>query len=167
MRILIIIISAWRIQETFEDIYISENGEGNGNPLQYSCLKIPWAEKPGGLQSTGWQRVSHDWTRMHTHTHSAHEANAEVHFARLVLTLVLLFMGQRTNLCLLGKRTKNDAKWCQAWEEPEIVENVLIVRRKLSDLDTERSVITTCKLSQAVKCVCSRKDFLILSCFHN
>ena len=22
--------------------------------------KIPWTEKPGGLQSTGWQRVRHD-----------------------------------------------------------------------------------------------------------
>ena len=30
-------------------------GEGNGNPLQYSCLGIPWTEKPGGLQSTGSQ----------------------------------------------------------------------------------------------------------------
>ena len=23
--------------------------EENGNPLQYSCLGIPWTEKPGGL----------------------------------------------------------------------------------------------------------------------
>ena len=22
-------------------------GEGNGNPLQYSCLEIPWMEEPG------------------------------------------------------------------------------------------------------------------------
>ena len=26
-------------------------GEGNGNPLQYSCLENPWTEEPGGLQS--------------------------------------------------------------------------------------------------------------------
>ena len=32
-------------------------GEGNGNPLQYSCLEIPWTEEPGRLQSTGSQRV--------------------------------------------------------------------------------------------------------------
>ena len=32
-------------------------GEGNGNPLQYSCLEIPWTEKPGGLQSMGLSRV--------------------------------------------------------------------------------------------------------------
>ena len=25
-------------------------GEGNGNPLQYSCLEIPRTEEPGGLQ---------------------------------------------------------------------------------------------------------------------
>ena len=84
-------------------------GEGNGNPLQYSCLenpmdggarwatvhgvaksetrlsdftftfhfhalekemathsstlawRIPWVEEPGGLQSTGSQRVGHNW----------------------------------------------------------------------------------------------------------
>ena len=29
-------------------------GEGNGSPLQYSCLE------PGGLQSRGSQRVGHD-----------------------------------------------------------------------------------------------------------
>ena len=28
-------------------------GEGNGYPLQYSCLENPWTEEPGGLQSIG------------------------------------------------------------------------------------------------------------------
>ena len=28
-------------------------GEGNGNPLQYSCLGNPWTEEPGGPQSMG------------------------------------------------------------------------------------------------------------------
>ena len=36
-------------------------GEGNGNPLQYSCLEIPWMEEPGRLQSMESQRVRHDW----------------------------------------------------------------------------------------------------------
>ena len=35
-------------------------GEGTGNSLQYSCLRIPWMEKPCGLQFTGSQRVEHD-----------------------------------------------------------------------------------------------------------
>ena len=31
-------------------------GKGNGNPLQYSCLEMPWTEEPGGLQSMGSQK---------------------------------------------------------------------------------------------------------------
>ena len=30
-------------------------GEGNGNPLQYSCLENPMREEPSGLQSMGSQ----------------------------------------------------------------------------------------------------------------
>ena len=33
-------------------------GEGNGNPLQYSCLEN--LMEPGRLQSTGSQRVGHN-----------------------------------------------------------------------------------------------------------
>ena len=38
-------------------------GEGNGNPLQYSCLGNPMDEEPGWLESMGSQRVRvrHDW----------------------------------------------------------------------------------------------------------
>ena len=34
--------------------------EGNGHPLQYQALRIPWTEEPGGLQFTGSQRIRHD-----------------------------------------------------------------------------------------------------------
>ena len=34
--------------------------EGNGNPLELSCLKTPRTEKPGGLQSMGLQTVRHN-----------------------------------------------------------------------------------------------------------
>ena len=43
-------------------------GVGNGNPLQYSSLKIPWTEEPGGLQSMGSQRVRQDGVHMHTNS---------------------------------------------------------------------------------------------------
>ena len=36
-------------------------GEGNGNPLHYSCPGNPWTEEPGALQSMGSQRVTHNW----------------------------------------------------------------------------------------------------------
>ena len=32
-----------------------------GSPFRYSCWRIPWTGEPGGLQSTGLQRVGHDW----------------------------------------------------------------------------------------------------------
>ena len=33
--------------------------------------RIPWTEEPGGLQSTGSQRVGHDWvTSLHTYNYS-------------------------------------------------------------------------------------------------
>jgi len=35
-------------------------GEGNGNPLQCSCLENPRDGKPGGLPSMGSHRVGHD-----------------------------------------------------------------------------------------------------------
>ena len=34
-------------------------GEGNGNPLQYSCLENP---RDGGLPSMGSHRVRHNWS---------------------------------------------------------------------------------------------------------
>ena len=39
-------------------------GEGNGNPLQCSCLENPRQSRPGGLQSMGSHRVGHDWSHL-------------------------------------------------------------------------------------------------------
>ena len=36
-------------------------GEGNGNPLQCSCLENPSDRKAGGLPSMGLHRVGQDW----------------------------------------------------------------------------------------------------------
>ena len=37
-------------------------GEGNGNPLQCSCLENPKTGEPGGLPSMRSHRVGHDWS---------------------------------------------------------------------------------------------------------
>ena len=37
-------------------------GEGNGNPLQYSCLENPRDGGATGLPSMGLHRVGHDWS---------------------------------------------------------------------------------------------------------
>ena len=36
------------------------SGEGNGNPLQYSCLGNPWTKETGRLQTMVWQK-SQTW----------------------------------------------------------------------------------------------------------
>ena len=41
---------------------LSCTGEGNGNPLQCSCLENPRDGEPGGLPSLGSYRVRHDWS---------------------------------------------------------------------------------------------------------
>ena len=40
-------------------------GEGNGNPLQYSYLEIPWTEEPGRLQFMGLQTAGHNYVCTH------------------------------------------------------------------------------------------------------
>ena len=42
--------------------------EGNGNPLQHSCWKIPWTKGAGRLQSKESQWVGHNWVIMHADT---------------------------------------------------------------------------------------------------
>ena len=44
-------------------------GEGNGNPLQSSCLENSMVKEPGRLQPMGWQRVRHGLSPVaHTYT---------------------------------------------------------------------------------------------------
>ena len=45
-------------------------GGGNGNPLQYFAWEIPRTEEPGGLQSTGLQRVGHNLATANMYTRS-------------------------------------------------------------------------------------------------
>ena len=44
--------------------YLSCIGEGNGNPLQCSCLENPRDRESGGLPSMGLHRVGHDWSTL-------------------------------------------------------------------------------------------------------
>ena len=46
-------------------------GEGNGTPLQYSCLENPWTEEPGGLQSIVLQERDTTERLNHHHHHRA------------------------------------------------------------------------------------------------
>ena len=47
--------------KSFWWIVVILNGEGNCNPLQYSCLENPTDKGAWWLQSMGSERVRHDW----------------------------------------------------------------------------------------------------------
>ena len=43
-------------------------GGGNSTPVVWRIVwRIPWAEEPGGLQSTGLQRIGYDWSDLAQH----------------------------------------------------------------------------------------------------
>ena len=46
--------------------------------------RIPWREEPGGLQSTGLQRIRHDWSTRRTHTCARHTTHI---FVSVLLTI--------------------------------------------------------------------------------
>ena len=57
-----------RVRSLTSEVFLKEAGrnltrlyaEGNGTPLQYSCLENPMDRAPGRLQSMGSLRVGHD-----------------------------------------------------------------------------------------------------------
>ena len=57
--------------------------EGNGNPLQYSFLEIPWTEEPGELQSMGRKESAMTERLTHTHTHTHTESFSQLACRRL------------------------------------------------------------------------------------
>ena len=61
-------------------------GEGNGNPLQCSCLENPREGKPGGLPSMGSHRVGHD------QSDAAAAATLLKEFIFLILYFIIIFL---------------------------------------------------------------------------
>ena len=59
---------------------------GNSNPLQYSCLENPWAEKPGRLQSMGSPK---SWTQLsiHTHTHTHTHTQIKIDIMQILMLI--------------------------------------------------------------------------------
>ena len=70
---------------------LSCTGEGNGNPLQCSCLESPGNGEPGGLPSMGLHRVGHDWSD---------------------LAAAATLFNQNSNFCHL-KREESHMTWCK------------------------------------------------------
>ena len=67
-------------------------GEGNGNPLQCSCLENPMEEKPGRLQSMESHGVGHDWSDLAAAANSFYLINKTPFIQCSVLIFVIIFL---------------------------------------------------------------------------
>ena len=81
-------------------------GEGNSNPLQYSCLGNPWTEEPGGLRSTGLQSRTRLWATEHT--------CQEPLPILFVFTLALIWQGRCNFSHLLHEDTSHLVKYFES-----------------------------------------------------
>ena len=79
-------------------VYSRYYGEGNDNPLQYSCVENPMDREPGGLLSIGSHRVRHDW--------SDAAAAVDTMAAELVLKSKELIYMKRPEQCLAQVSTQ-------------------------------------------------------------
>ena len=92
-------ISCFRISLKVKAIF----GEGNGTPLQYSCLEIPGTGEPGRLQSMGSLRVGHDWaSSLSLFTFHFHALEKEMATHSSVLAWRIPGMGEPGGLPSLG-----------------------------------------------------------------
>ena len=78
------------------------SGGRNGNPLQYSCWRIPWTEGPAGLQSMRSHRVGREYRYQDQRV--LEEGEGVFHVAHLLIHLfteqVCTEHQQSTNHCL-------------------------------------------------------------------
>ena len=83
-------------------------GGGHGNPRQYPCWRIPWTEKPGGLQSMGSQRVRHNWSDL-AHAHTQEALGRHTHACADCLGILFC-------LCDQGKAQRKEVPRETAWD---------------------------------------------------
>ena len=65
--------------------------------------RIPWTEEPDGLQSTGSQRVRHDWATNTFRFHTSHRSPTDLHmmfFFSLVFIFSLIYLRIMCNLLI-------------------------------------------------------------------
>ena len=94
-------------------------GEGNGNPLSSTLAwKIPWTEKPGGLQSMGSQRVRHDRaTSLSSSLLSSYSSYESIFFLKGNLIMPLLDFLKPCKTLMLGgiggrrRRGRQGMRW--------------------------------------------------------
>ena len=104
-------------------------GGWHGNSLQYSCLENPHGqEEPGGLQSTGSQRVRHDWVTKHSTQHTGRTTRPFKYDLNQILYDCLVEEMNQFKGLGLGERTPEEL-WIEVRNIVyEVVTNTIIKR---------------------------------------
>ena len=79
----------------------SLSGEGNGNPLQYSCLLL-WTEEPGRLHAVQWVAKSRTRLSDFTFTFHFHALEKEMAIHSSILTWRIPGMAEPVGLPSMG-----------------------------------------------------------------
>ena len=77
----------------------AEDGEGNGNPLHYSCLENSMDRGAWWLKSMGSQRVRHDWVTNTFAENDDIESQEKIGQRILPLPLILSYLSISQRLC--------------------------------------------------------------------
>ena len=119
-------------QSNFTHFSLSCLGEGNGNPLQCSCLENPRDGGAWWLPSMESHRVRHDWSDLA----AAAEAQVEAHILIYVISLVLQARKLR-RMNDLFPHEKRDEFWTQSLA----AETVLITTMQLTPLNQHHKLV--------------------------
>ena len=98
---------------------VGSTGEGNGTPSSTLAWKISWTDEPGGLQSTGSQRVRHllsDFT--FTFHFRALEKEMATHSSVLLVALILCCLVVKSCPSLLQPHGLEPARLLCPWNSP-------------------------------------------------
>ena len=82
------------------DLSLSCIGEGNGNPLQYSCLENP---RDGGALWAAVYGVAQSWTRLKWLSSSSGSKAIIIIFVNIYWTILIIFSSKEHLLCFRPK----------------------------------------------------------------
>ena len=106
-------------------------GEGNVNPLQYSCLGIPWTDEPGGLQFMGSLK-SHTTQRLNNNNKQVQVNKAQKKWQPCWLnTQKLVFRTDRAARTR-GQNHRENRTWTLGTYSSQIIDPIIrcIMQRK-------------------------------------
>ena len=100
-------------------------GEGNGNPLQYSCLENSRAE-PGGLPSMGSHRVGHNWSDLAAYFKN--ENSDRLYFWGISKSLQMVTAAMKLKTLAHWKKSYDQPRQCIKKQTYHFAKNIHIVK---------------------------------------